>query len=130
MTLIAAYLNAGVILVVTVQRQVYISLSPTSIPPFSSSTRPVWFLWTLSTRFTLPALDHSWALHVERTGAVLNREPLWPVTERTDSERRLTQTGLHTQWRIARGTRAQELCQSRGGRPGFPSLISLRFLWT
>ena len=23
--------------------------------------------------------------------------------------------------------RAQELCESRGGRPGFPSLISLRF---
>ena len=26
--------------------------------------------------------------------------------------------------------RAQKLCQSRGGRPGLPSLISLRFLWT
>ena len=26
--------------------------------------------------------------------------------------------------------RAQELCKSRGGRPGLPSLISLRFLWT
>ena len=26
--------------------------------------------------------------------------------------------------------RAQELCESRGGRPGLPSLISLRFLWT
>ena len=26
--------------------------------------------------------------------------------------------------------RAQELCGSRGGRPGLPSLISLRFLWT
>ena len=25
--------------------------------------------------------------------------------------------------------RAQELCESRGGRPGLPSLISLRFLW-
>ena len=25
--------------------------------------------------------------------------------------------------------RAQKLCESRGGRPGFPSLISLRFLW-
>ena len=25
---------------------------------------------------------------------------------------------------------AQELCESRGGRPGLPSLISLRFLWT
>ena len=24
---------------------------------------------------------------------------------------------------------AQELCESRGGRPGLPSLISLRFLW-
>ena len=25
---------------------------------------------------------------------------------------------------------AQELCESRGGRPGLPSLIYLRFLWT
>ena len=27
------------------------------------------------------------------------------------------------------GFRVQELCESRGGRPGLPSLISLRFLW-
>ena len=27
-------------------------------------------------------------------------------------------------------SRAQELCESRGGRPGLPSLINLRFLWT
>ena len=27
-------------------------------------------------------------------------------------------------------SRVQELCESRGGRPGLPSLISLRFLWT
>ena len=26
--------------------------------------------------------------------------------------------------------RAQELCENRGGRPGLPTLISLRFLWT
>ena len=26
--------------------------------------------------------------------------------------------------------RAQELCESRGGRPGLLSLISLRFMWT
>ena len=26
--------------------------------------------------------------------------------------------------------RAQELCKIGGGRPGLPSLISLRFLWT
>ena len=26
--------------------------------------------------------------------------------------------------------RVQELCESRGGRPELPSLISLRFLWT
>ena len=25
---------------------------------------------------------------------------------------------------------AQELCDSRGGRPGLPSLINLRFPWT
>ena len=25
--------------------------------------------------------------------------------------------------------RSQELCESRGGRPGLPSLINLRFLW-
>ena len=28
------------------------------------------------------------------------------------------------------GLRAQELCESRGGRPGLPTLIRLRFLWT
>ena len=28
------------------------------------------------------------------------------------------------------GGRVQELCQSRGGRPGLPSLINLRLLWT
>ena len=27
-------------------------------------------------------------------------------------------------------SRAQELCESRGGRPWLPSLINLRFLWT
>ena len=26
--------------------------------------------------------------------------------------------------------RALELCESRGGRPGLPSLINLQFLWT
>ena len=26
--------------------------------------------------------------------------------------------------------RAQEMCESRGGRPGLLSLISLRLLWT
>ena len=29
-----------------------------------------------------------------------------------------------------RRSRAQELCESRGGRPGLPSLVNLRFLWT
>ena len=29
-----------------------------------------------------------------------------------------------------RDGRAEKLCESRGGRPGLPSLISLRFLWT
>ena len=32
------------------------------------------------------------------------------------------------QWLTISGLRAQELCESRGGRPGLPSLISLRFL--
>ena len=27
-------------------------------------------------------------------------------------------------------TQSSELCESRGGRPGLPSLINLRFLWT
>ena len=31
---------------------------------------------------------------------------------------------------IIKRHRAQELCESRGGRPGLPSLINLRFLWT
>ena len=29
-----------------------------------------------------------------------------------------------------RNCRAQQLCESRGGRPGLPSLINQRFLWT
>ena len=34
-------------------------------------------------------------------------------------------------YRLCRRLRAQELCESRGGRPGLPSLINLRrFLWT
>ena len=32
--------------------------------------------------------------------------------------------------KAALNIRAQGLCESRGGRPGLPSLISLRFLWT
>ena len=35
----------------------------------------------------------------------------------------------YTTWVQGR-VRAQELCESRGGRPGLQSLISLRFLWT
>ena len=31
---------------------------------------------------------------------------------------------------VPRTVRAQELCESRGGRPGLPSLLSPRFLWT
>ena len=31
---------------------------------------------------------------------------------------------------VPRTVRAQELCESRGGCPGLPSLLSLRFLWT
>ena len=33
-------------------------------------------------------------------------------------------------WVTPQWNRAQELCESRGGSPGLPSLISLRFLWT
>ena len=32
--------------------------------------------------------------------------------------------------RFATVDRAHELCENGGGRPGLPSLISLRFLWT
>ena len=31
---------------------------------------------------------------------------------------------------VQQRVKAQELCESRGGRPGPPSLINLRFLWT
>ena len=31
---------------------------------------------------------------------------------------------------LEKSFRAHELCESRGGRPGLLSLISLRFLWT
>ena len=39
----------------------------------------------------------------------------YPICSRT--------TWVHTR-------QQQELCESRGGRPGLPSLINLRFLWT
>ena len=38
-------------------------------------------------------------------------------------DRRLFHTDVETR------DRAQEVCESRGGRPGLPSLINLRFLW-
>ena len=38
--------------------------------------------------------------------------------------------GLTVKTIIATLNRAQELCESRGGRPGLPSLINLQFLWT
>ena len=31
---------------------------------------------------------------------------------------------------LSQPNRAQELCESRGGRPGLPPIISLQFLWT
>ena len=37
---------------------------------------------------------------------------------------------IHGYWALYRSELAQELCESRGGHPGLPSLISLRFLWT
>ena len=37
---------------------------------------------------------------------------------------------LETRWFALSLFRAQELCESRGGRPGLPTLINLRFLWT
>ena len=48
----------------------------------------------------------------------------------------LTTTGQRPRVRTSRcqpglaNIRVQELCESRGGRPGLPSLISLWFLWT
>ena len=36
----------------------------------------------------------------------------------------------HHVYLLRRCGRAQELCESGGGRPGLPSLISLLFLWT
>ena len=41
--------------------------------------------------------------------------------------RRIPPCESQSHWRHLR---ARELCESRGGRPGLPSLISLRFLWT
>ena len=38
---------------------------------------------------------------------------------------------IYIYWSMSAGVthRAQELCESRGGRLGLPSLINLRFLW-
>ena len=38
--------------------------------------------------------------------------------------------GIKLPAKVYGDNRAQELCESRGGRPGLPSLISLRFVWT
>ena len=46
----------------------------------------------------------------------------------TNSTRRLRITSHQLSWTDVDKT--QELCESRGGRPGLPSLINLRFLWT
>ena len=37
---------------------------------------------------------------------------------------------MHTMTEPKLMIRAQELCESQGGHPGFLSQISLRFLWT
>ena len=38
--------------------------------------------------------------------------------------------GVQKELFIGYNGRAQELCESGDGRPGLPSLINLRFLWT
>ena len=39
-------------------------------------------------------------------------------------------SGIKGAMLLQQAIRTQELCGSRGGRPGLPSLINLRFLWT
>ena len=53
------------------------------------------------------------------------QSPGMVTTERTERWVRVS-----TESRSKNSHRAQELWESRGGRPGLPSLIHLRFLWT
>ena len=48
----------------------------------------------------------------------------------TRQTRRLSHGGTHISSMCETRFRVQELRESRGGRPGLLSLISLRFLWT
>ena len=53
-----------------------------------------------------------------------------PVCTKTGISLRNVEVGQYTEKADAELARAQEVCESPGGRPGLPSLISLRFQWT
>ena len=158
MALIAAHLNAEVILVVTVSVAIgihIISLSPhlhTPFPPFSPSLisltvsvdvkHHVYFYLASPRLETLISLGS--ALRFVVIYLLLPGRGLFITTSFVLFSTAFSQ--LHPRHitmllgsvlsyyikclaQIA-DPRAQELCESRGGRPGLPSLINLRFLWT
>ena len=87
-----------------------------------------------------------WSERMKRRGATRQRtlfrqtlnqgvEPVKPFSETSAFDEliavtasRLTPDEVIVRWKS--GLRVQDLCESRGGRPGLPSLINLRFLWT
>ena len=65
-------------------------------------------------------------ISIERLCCLTSTEASRPIRDGVSIAMEGVREGKTTAWY----SRAQELCESGGGRPGLPSLISLRFLWT
>ena len=67
------------------------------------------------------SVTHSGAISVDRCAEISCASMLWQSMKEGFCGRKATLINNNN-------NRAQELCESRGGRPRLPSLISLRFL--
>ena len=88
-------------------------------------------------RFVLKARKHVLNAVYQHTSELITAPKSSHKQDNKDLSRlRYLSTGVRVNTRYINSTGAtpssgaQDLCESRGGRPGFPSLISLRFLWT
>ena len=90
---------------------------------WSVRTLPPWHTGSMTTKYLLQARP----LH-DSLGP-----KLWPMDwwrGRFPAARTMNVCKYKSMIWTTRSSRVQELCESRGGRPGRPSLINLRFLWT